>query len=572
MKKRTAVLVICFVLPLSLVFGQNQKVFPLSSEIYDDVDALYLLRGLGTPSAARPWTASEAQMILERIDSDSLNQREQALYDYIAAEISRPLRFSPDNAFSFGVKLDLALEAYTHTNTDDFVLSGDWNYGFEERQPPIKLSLEMALSSWFYVFTDFQFSRNRFTSNDEFRNVQDDVQQGIGAVTDFSDSYTFPWRSGTYSSAFTTNIPGIDEFDFDWPKRANITFGGLHWNLSLARDRIQWGTGLTGNFTVDGHREYDDYFRFSAFSDKFKYEWLNVFYPTPEAGSTFKFLMAHRLEFRIMPSLVLAVSESLMCRTDAFNPQYINPAFVYHNWYDRDNLNSLVQLELDFSPFKGYRFYTQAAIDQILAPWESDSEPNAWGILAGVEHVRPAFQGILSLSLEGAYTSPLLYRRDLVDFITLSATQVNGASPSLAMDYTGYPYGGDAIVLQLDANYRLIGTALLHARLFGMIHGKMNFFTLHNSESNTEPPNITAGTPSGGDDEREYTLGVSLGGNYTIPQPVPWLTIRAWTQMDLITIKNKLMISETGMNEDIIYHNSGTAVDFQFSVGIGASF
>jgi hypothetical protein len=564
MKTRFMFLVICFVLPVFWLLGQNQQIIPLSSGLYDEIDALYLLRGLGTPSTARPWTESEAQIILKRIEYLSLNQREQILYDRIAAKIFRPMRFFPDSAFSFDAQLDIAFEAYAHTNTDDYVVNEDWHYRYEERQPPIKLSLEMALYSWFYVFTDFALDQNRFSAKDQFRNIQD-MGQGVGVAT--SSSAFFPWRSYAYSRRFRSNIPTeTSEFDFDWPKRANFTVGGQHWNLSLARDRIQWGRGYSGNFVVDGHRDYDEYLRFTAFSDRFKYEWLNVFYP----NYNHKFLMAHRLEFRFLPRLVVAVSENVMCNMDGFNPRYINPAFIYHQWYDRDNFNSLAHLELDFVPFKGYRLYTQAAFDQIQAPWENNNEPAAWGILAGIEHTRFAGSGILTLSLEGAYTTPLLYRRDLVDFITVGVSDVRRR---VFFDYTGYPYGGDAMVLQFDSKYRFSETALLHSRLFGMIHGKMNFFESHNKDGlDTGLANIRERTPSGEKREHEYTFGFSLGGNYVISQPRPWLKISAWTDIAYIVKKNKLMFSETGKGKDIVYHKEGISGDFQFVVGIGFQF
>ncbi|MDR2702042.1 MAG: capsule assembly Wzi family protein [Spirochaetaceae bacterium] len=572
MKNRPAVLAVCIFLPLCAAFGQNQKILPLSSEIYDEMDALYLLGGLGTPSTARPWTVNEARTILERINYLSLNQLEQGLYDFIAAKIADPFRFSLDDAFGFDARLDAALEAYTHTNTEDFVLNEDWNYGYEKRQPMVKISLEAGLYSWLYIFTDLEYNRNRFIIRDQNRNAGD-MTQNIGAETSLSD-YAYPWRSWAYSSPFITNfMAGTDEFDFDWPKRANITVGGAHWNLSLARDRLQWGRGTTGNFIVDGHRDYDEYIRFSAWSDRFKYEWLNVFYPVPETvgENSFKLLMAHRLEFRFLPSLVFAVSENIMCRADGFNPRYINPAFIFHNWYDRDNINSLAHLELDYTPFKGYRFYTQAAIDQIQASWEDDNEPAAWGILAGIEHIRPAGSGLLSLSLEGAYTTPLLYRRDRVDFISLNTSEVAYAGRNLSFDYSGFPYGGDALILQADAKYRFPGTALLYARLFGMIHGKVNFFVSHNKDGlSTGPANLKDKTPSGDANEREYTFSASLGGNYTIPQPLSWLELRVWTELDYIYKKNKLMLSETG--EDRFYHKEGGAADFQFIAGIGVRF
>jgi hypothetical protein len=284
--------------------------------------------------------------------------------------------------------------------------------------------------------------------------------------------------------------------------------------------------------------------------------------------------MAHRLEFRILPSLALALSENLMCLPEGLSPRYLNTAAIYHNWYDRTRFNALASLELDFTFFKGYRLYTQAVIDQVRAPWEIDNEDSAWGILAGVEHGRPAGKGILSLSLEGAYTSPLLYRRDGVDFITIRPYKVNGVGDNLSFDYTGYPSGGDVLLLQLDASYRFPSpksdrAALVSARLFGMIHGKMHFFISHNEEgNNADLANLKARTLSGSDDERERSFGVSLRGMYPISLPVSFLSLSAWTGLDFVLNENKFMLSGTGRGEGLVYHKAGSTADFQFILGV----
>jgi hypothetical protein len=560
-----------FLLPAT-VHAQTQEILPLSSDVYDEIDALYLLRGLGTPSTARPWTVTEALAILGRIDNSTLSPREGDLYDRIAAGISRPLRFSLDNLARFDAGLDIALEAYVHTNSSDYVLEEDWVYGYEERRPLLRLSLEMTLGSWFYVFTDLRYGRNRFDEKDRFRETQD-LDQGIGAESSFSQTFVFPWMSWAYSRHFLSNIPGgTREFDFDWPKRAEIVFGGARWNLSFARDRLRWGRGHSGDFVVDSHRDYDEFLRFSAFSDRFKYEWLNVFYTGPESEGweAFKFLMAHRLEFRLLPSLVLALSENLMYQPGTFNPRYLNPAFIFHNWYDRSRFNALAQMELDFTVHKGYRLYVQTAFDQIQAFWEDDSEPPSWGALGGIEHIRFAGPGLLTLSLEGAYTTPLMYRRDQVDFITTHASYVNGVPDSLYFGYTGYPYGGDAMVLRLDSSYRFPGSALVSASLYGIIHGKMNFFISHNDDGNNSGlANLHISTPSGSEGEREYTLGVSLLGKYTLPQKLSVFTLSAWAETDFVIKKNKLMRSGTGTGEAMAFHKKGSAADFQFIIGLG---
>jgi hypothetical protein len=92
MKRFLASFVIFFF--LFPIYAQSQKIIPLSSEIYGETDALYLMRGLASPSAARPWTVNEAREILNKIEPGSLNQAESVLYDHITSEIQKPLRFN----------------------------------------------------------------------------------------------------------------------------------------------------------------------------------------------------------------------------------------------------------------------------------------------------------------------------------------------------------------------------------------------------------------------------------------------------------------------------------------------
>ena len=278
--------------------------------------------------------------------------------------------------------------------------------------------------------------------------------------------------------------------------------------------------------------------------------------------------MAHRLEFRVLPALLFAVSENLMVDPGGFGPANANPAFIYHNWYDRSRFNAIAQLELDYTLAPGWRLYTEAVLDQLRAFWEDESEPSSWGLLSGAEHTRFAGPGLLTLSLEGAYTSPLLYRRDQVDFLTVLPVKVNGAKDNLVFDYTGYPYGGDALVLRLDSRYRFPGGALVSAGFSGAIHGGMNLFASHNRDGNNgDLANREGIAPSGSAGERELSCGVSIRGAYTLAKKVGIFTVSAWAGTDFILKKNKLMISETG--QDIIYRNGNVVTDVQFIFGTG---
>jgi hypothetical protein len=556
-------------------YPQTQEVIPLSSVIYEEMDALYLLKGMGSPSGARPWTVTEIMVMLDRIDPFGLNRVERRLYDHITSDASKPLRLGLDKHTRLDVNLELTFEAYTHTNSTEYVLDTDWIYGYEARKPMALLSLELAVGSFMYIYTDLQYGRNRFLEADLRRDLGA-LPDGVGAVIPPASTaeVSFPIRSWAYSKPVLTNfILQTRDFDFSWPKRAIMSVGGKHWNLSLARDKVHWGNGHSGNFVIDDQVDFNDFARYSVFTGRFRYEWLNVFFPMPYTNNgdeTFKILMAHRLEFRILKSLTFAISENVMYQDNAFNVRYVNPAFIFHNLNDRSLFNAIAQIELDFTFLPGFNLYTQWVIDQAKAPNEDTSQSDAYGFLVGIEHARGLGPGVLTSSLEGAYTTPLLYRRDIVDFLSVRTYDVIGAGEHVHFDYIGYPFGGDALVLQLDTAYLLPGVGSISARFLGMLHGKMHFFVSHNDEGkNTQKANLDASTPSGREDEQELTFAASLRGNYLIPPVVSWLAISTWAQLDVVVKHNKLMYSESGIGEALLYHKPGIATDLQFTIGVG---
>ena len=90
-------------------------------------------------------------------------------------------------------------------------------------------------------------------------------------------------------------------------------------------------------------------------------------------------------------------------------------------------------------------------------------------------------KGVLGLNLEAVYTLPFLYLR------STSADNQPDDDPGLGfvgivraagggLDYKryfiGYPYGGDAAVLDLRASYTVIGNYTIKAEFFCMIHGE----------------------------------------------------------------------------------------------------
>jgi len=568
--KRILMMFSILLVSISMIFSvTSQEIIPLSSTIYSDMDALYLLTGNGTPSNTRPWSVSEASLILSRIDTTVLSGTAKKLYQMVESEINKGLRFRFKDGFQFDVSLDTNYEMYYHNNGDDFDKDTEWIYGFEDRKPLLKLDLSFAADDYLYIFTDLQYGRNRFTDRDGFKDVGKNTTHIIGStITDAYQAKVVD-HSWAYSQRFLTNVlwPTYD-IDFQTPKRAVASFGGPHWNINLSRDKILWGNGHSGNFIIDDHVDYQEYARFNAFSDYFKYEWLNVFFETnssvaetESADVEFKMLMAHRLEFRILDRITFAISENVMYQNDVFSFRYLNPAYIYHNINSNSMFNAIAHVELDISFAKGFNAYGQYVLDQAVAPNESDAQADATGWLAGIEYASVLGDGVLSASAEYAQTSPALYRRDIVDFLMFRRYHGNGTSFISHIDYIGYQYGGDAQVAQIDLSYRFPHLGTIGLRLFGMRHGQVDYFMSNAAvNANREP------SPSG---TEVFETGVaSISFNLSLPEHyIPVIDLGLWGQLDWVGKRTYVKPTDSAQG----YYKDNTQ-DIQLTTGISISF
>ncbi|MDR1867376.1 MAG: capsule assembly Wzi family protein [Treponema sp.] len=557
-----------------ILFAETAEVIPLSSPVYQDMDSLYRLYGIGTPSAVRPWTKAEALLILERINPQTLEPDILSLYTALYETVHSPLRFGFGDGVQLDARLALNLEMYSHSNTEDFVNEDDWVKRLINRAPLAQIDLSAVLGSWFYVTSDIQYSWN-FNTEEKDRFTYPD---NIGAlIPPGKPEYKMRIYADAYASGFTLNIPPHSyDMECEFPKRAFVAVGTKHMTLSVGRDRLQWGNGQSGNFLIDSNRDFDNYLRFSLFYDKFRYDLLTTIYDKYDYDGSgiekSRYFMLHRLEFRILPKLVFSISENIIYQDQFFNIRYLNPAFIYHNWDEKALFNAIAHIEADFAFAPRWNAYVQWVLDQARAPNENDSEAGSWGILGGVEYTRPLNVGkpaFFTMAVEGVYTSPELYRRDRVDFMVLNRRISFNTGDSYSFEYIGYPYGGDALVAQFDAHLSVPNNWEIGFRLFGMLHGAMNPFMSHNEAgNNAERANIMSYTPSGSGDTVERTFIASLFGTYAVPQFFPWVSFTVFAELDIISKTNKRMYQDSA---PYIQYKPGTSADVQFSLGMRAT-
>lgn len=501
-------------------------VIPLSSPIYEEIDTLYITQGLSSPSSNRPWSLGESEKILSRLDKDKLDSEEKKILESIENEMKGLMRWNDGDSFSFSLGLDTSLESYIHTNNEDFFLPQHWIRGFEERKPFLKLKLDAAIDDNFYTYCDLQYGMGKVTKNDQFVTLN--YTNGMGFVTE--DGYVGSYKvddgshmllwSDQYSKTLSTNVPAATAlFDFVWPKRAIVSFSGKNWNLQFGRDRIETGSSKAGSLLLDDHSDWNDHFTLSFYSNRFKYTWRNVFLNgiTNNGESDVKesrIFMIHTLEFRPIDSLSVMISEDLMYRLDgnqALDFSFLNPAYIYHNLNNRSIFNAIAYLEAKWTLVKNWELNTQFVLDQATAPNENDSQKASWGFSLGGSYRDTTKKGWYSISFDAVYTTPLLYRRDSVDFIKCmryfhltTDTQTNGGistkygSNALSFEYLGFKYGGDALFFTLGLDYHSFKNFNISSSISLLEKGEMNIFHSHNSEGKNDGfANYQESTPSG---------------------------------------------------------------------------
>ncbi len=240
---------------------------------------------------------------------------------------------------------------------------------------------------------------------------------------------------------------------------------------------------------------------------------------------------------------------------------------IYHNYYIADNANSLVTIELDYTPIKGLNIYGQIAIDEFALPGievvpgvDEKARPSANGYMVGVKGDYPVKKGQLYGSFEWAFTNPYLYLRDGIDtssddygsyginYVVAIREIMAGGGSYHDETFLGYKYGPDAMTLNLNVGYKRYGKWNVEGNIFYMLHGTHDKWTMWSHVA----PETTASLPgyqtwlteqhltnNYGDvdaksrDALSKTFVIGVKGGYTILK-----NFDAYGQIDYINIVN----------------------------------
>lgn len=578
-------LVLVLLLSFSLFASvNNARMIPSDSSLYDNMDAIYTLLGYPRPSTSRPWSVSEARMIFSRINKDSLKPNEINLYNAINDELESHLRWSMGDDLSLTVDAEVNTEGYFHTNSEDFVKEGNWERGYNERKSLLVGRLELSLWDFFYTTADLHYRYGRFDVKDEaIKYGQSGKLVPIsGTDTGYVGSYVvgnniiYQTKSAFFSPNAATNIALPTHFTFYFPRRASISVGGEKWNINWSREHLEIGNANVFNLFIDDE-ELSDYLQFSFFGKSFKYNFITMFLPTETSnaentpnkeGRTY---LIHTLEFRLFDKVSFTISENVMYKYNTFEMGFLNPSNIFHNLNNRSMFNSLAFLEVNYAFLPGFEVYGQFVMDQARALFENGYQEDASGFILGLKWTKALQSGILTTFGEFAYTTPLLYRRDKVDFLRVNRDMLilgleKEGSPSVGggfvpyFTYIGFPYGGDVVMGEVSSTFKSYDNwdSSLYFRY--LAKGEMNMYHSHAEDGNNDDmPNYKGKTPSGNITKNVILIGNK--GSYNFKALFKYPEVEVYGEVDLLMKWNYNKTTR---------ENSSFAFDSQFT--LGASF
>ncbi|MFA6646982.1 MAG: hypothetical protein WCS59_07760 [Sphaerochaetaceae bacterium] len=574
--KKAVCLLLILVIMASLGATNSQKIFPLDNSIYRYITNLYILQGMALPSTAAPYSQDELRRMFDKVDRTTLaTPVELELYDQVATFLGeKPKQIG---ALGYDIGLDVALEAYAHTNTTDFISESDWSYGYNNRKPLLNLNFETWPTDHFYSYFELSVMNNF------------GFAVGPGKIPNEKPNPLYG------KSQLTTNIimipPNVlHDVDLNFPYRAFVSVGGDHWSMQVGRDKISWGAGKSGNISVSNNMPYQQVGRFTTYFNSFKYTLLSSFFTHPQIlyyksvdnhgvneqdllADGMKMYLAHRVEFRIFEEKVgFAVTESAMYQssTGSIDLRFFNPVGFYHNQYIRGNSNSMVVFEGDYTLLRGWNIYAQLGIDEFAfgepVPPEKYAKPSAFAYLLGIQNRIGLNKGIFTFALEGVYTDPFFYLREEYDTTTHQfGVGFDGIVRVLANGMTnlryvqGYPYGGDAIVGNLLLDYEVPEVWRVSLDALFMAHGVMGITSKWDLYTGSEAVASTPSTQNPFDATEnglvEYSLLIKLASEVNLMRK---LALTGHLALPFIWNKDNIARS--------MVH------DYQLSVGVQYSF
>ena len=539
--KKIVVFSLALILFVSSLSGNPlARIYQVDDPVYKKVESLSLEAGIVPFSSSGPVSGYELEINLNQIDTEKLSVSSKKSYIDVLNQIKNPY-----NGRIWGGNLKASLEGYLNTNNQFKYY--DWVEGYNQRKPLIYGEAETIFGNS-YAIISYAYQKR------------------------FSEQFFEGFNSNNMFGSKTTSSSAQNSL----PHTAFLGLSGSWYTVTAGRDSIRLGRGSTGNLMVNDHVPYHDFIELRLFNKKIKYTFLALpmnelitqqfleniygddwsdyeeklgtgYYPksydkagywdTLFYGTKRRTYIAHRAELDLLSWWRLTLTEGTMFYTDTTDLRMFSPLLFLHNYQNFGEVNNSMGLETELALSPKWALNFQFFLDQFQTKGEQGSygnmPPNAYAFLIGTRFTYPLKDWQLNGYFEGAYTSPFAYLRTNdnthnysddeehektqynLDFVHV----VNSYDSFTGVNWLGYPYGPDSIVVatEINSSYKDLLKITSLARF--IIQGQ-NGLKIHNKNQVVElfddPKKINPSTPYGSNPT--YTLILGLGILTNIPK------------------------------------------------------
>jgi hypothetical protein len=515
------ILTVIVIVAAAAALSAQQKLIPLDSPVYRELETAALRRGMAPPFDSRPWSEAEARYYYDLLDlPPHPSLRQFALLE--------------DDGLLVNISPEVSLEGYLKTNQEtagsEYLVP--WQYDYGDRLGLLNIESDVILGDGFYMGWEVDLMQE---------NLAD---QKTGNPSNLALDFGY--------------------YDVNFPFVAYAAVGGDHWSASVGRHDLVLGPGYSGQLIVSDAPDWLDQLRFTLWHENFKYTGSLIYvqpYLTGDSGTgevkevidwtgedytASKYIVFHRFDFTFFKVWNFGISEGLTWGGRPLDLRMFNPFILMHNFYEWEHAASMFSLDSEVTIARGLQAYGQFMFNAITTPYEierygADAEPPAMGWMAGIQYVLPATGRSslpdLRIGLEYVHTDPWLYIRETMltsyAWRRRALSNLEGGKPLITKPL-GYIWGPDSKVFMLyaDGFVPLEGGSQVDfaASLSYIQDGEQELTTPY---SDWELGNATA-TPSG---TVEHYLLLNLAPAYDLPLSGSQ-RLRLSLNTDLLWLKN----------------------------------
>ena len=462
-KTRSIILFLLLAFATDLIFASStMKLYDYDDYEYRIAASLCRVAGVIGPSSATPITGHELIIALERIDSSFLSDAEKERYNHLLTKLN-----SAEETFQMDFDIYIAPQLFL--TVDQFGNEGiinDRNDFFLPYNEETKFAgLEFA----------FDFGDNVFLEA-ELPLANSSIGKGM-TITSFD--WLVSYRNGQWQFLGNKDQPALLA---EIPLLARGAFGNDWVNLIIGRTEHQMGTGFTGNMIVGNNFPYQELMMLSFTSNTFTYNISVTHFDNQISATDFEKAhfgghhqnrVIHRFDFNIMDKIRAVINlGATFWATSAFDFRFFVPFMIVHNYYNNssdkfiesphDEANNIFSFEIEAAILPGLSLGTQFVMDQVQMAHETAPLPNAFGWLMNLAWTEHFENSAYTAWFECAYTTPYLYRNEKYNDKALTDPNYNydwilgyfsNGYQASTLNYSGYPYGPDSIVIAFGADY-----------------------------------------------------------------------------------------------------------------------